>query len=162
MGHSIAGALLGGIVAVEIFKWKMGFRESTGAPFVLPLALGIALGRLGCFFAGLDDFTFGVETSSILGIDFGDGLKRHPVQLYESLVMFCLFLFFLLWRENRNFSQKSFYYFSLFYASQRFIWEFLKPYPKVMGPFNLFHIACVLIILYSLFQLKRVHANSVA
>ena len=47
IGHSIAGAVAGGIVAVEIFKWRTGIRGSTGGQFVAPLALGIAVGRLG-------------------------------------------------------------------------------------------------------------------
>src|SRR5882724_5130733 len=49
VGHSIAGAIAGGIVAVEIFKRVHGIRESTGGQFVAPLAIGIAVGRLGCF-----------------------------------------------------------------------------------------------------------------
>ena len=50
-----------------------------------PLALGIAIGRLGCFFAGLDDYTYGTPTGLPWGVDFGDGVRRHPVQLYEAL-----------------------------------------------------------------------------
>ena len=46
--HSIAGALAGGIVAVELYKWARGIRGSTGAIWVGPLALGIAVGRWGC------------------------------------------------------------------------------------------------------------------
>src|SRR5262249_2071873 len=86
-GHSIAGAIAGGIVAGEICKRAPGIRESTGGQFVAPLAVGIAVGRLGCFFAGLPDYTFGVPTSLPWGVDFGDGILRHPVQLYESVLM---------------------------------------------------------------------------
>src|SRR6267142_1668398 len=46
LGHSIAGAIVGGIVAVEFYKWTQGIRASTGLPFVAPLAAGIAVGRL--------------------------------------------------------------------------------------------------------------------
>ena len=28
----------------------------------------------------------------------------------------------------------------IFYAAQRYLWEFLKPYPAVLGPLNLFHL----------------------
>jgi hypothetical protein len=45
---AIAGAVAGAIVAVEIFKWRAGIRGSTGGQFVAPLAIGIAVGRLGC------------------------------------------------------------------------------------------------------------------
>src|SRR5690349_7379242 len=50
LGHSIAGAIAGGIVGVEIFKWVRGIRGSTGMQFVVPLAVGIMVGRWGCFF----------------------------------------------------------------------------------------------------------------
>src|SRR5215469_15146654 len=59
LGHSIAGAVAGGIAGVEIFKWLRGVHGSTGGQFVAPLAIGIAIGRLGCFFAGLSDYTYG-------------------------------------------------------------------------------------------------------
>jgi phosphatidylglycerol---prolipoprotein diacylglyceryl transferase len=54
---------------------------------VAPLALGIAVGRWGCIFAGLPDCTFGVATTLPWGVDFGDAIRRHPVQLYESFAM---------------------------------------------------------------------------
>src|SRR5215471_519694 len=70
-GHSIAGALAGGIIAVETYKWRQGLNGSTGAIFVAPLALGIAVGRIGCFLAGLPDYTYGIPTTLPWGIDFG-------------------------------------------------------------------------------------------
>lgn len=47
----------------------------------------MAVGRLGCFFAGLPDYTYGVPTDLPWGVNFGDGVPRHPVQLYESAAM---------------------------------------------------------------------------
>src|SRR6267154_2057155 len=93
--HWIAGAIVGGIIAVEIFKWRSGIRGSTGLAFVAPLALGIAIGRFGCFFAGLPDYTYGTPTDLSWGVDFGDGIKRHPVQLYESAAMLVFLAVFL-------------------------------------------------------------------
>jgi hypothetical protein len=46
-GHSILGAILGGILVAESYKAACGIRVSTGAVFVLPLAIAIAIGRLG-------------------------------------------------------------------------------------------------------------------
>jgi hypothetical protein len=87
IARSIEGALAGGIAAIELYKWKNGIALRTGARFALPLALGIAIGRIGCYLAGLDDFTYGTPTTLPWGHDFGDGILRHPVQLYESLAM---------------------------------------------------------------------------
>src|SRR5260221_215746 len=74
IGHSIAGAVAGGIVGVELYKRFAGIKGSTGGQFVASLALGIAVGRLGCFFAGLPDFTYGIPTNVPWGVDFGDGI----------------------------------------------------------------------------------------
>lgn len=84
-GSSIVGGLLGGLLGVELAKKLTGQRQSTGDQFVLPLTAGMALGRIGCFLAGLNDGTYGVATSLPWGVDFGDGVSRHPTQLYDLL-----------------------------------------------------------------------------
>jgi prolipoprotein diacylglyceryltransferase len=83
-GKTVVGGLVGGLIAVEITKKFIGLRESTGDLFAVPLALGIAIGRIGCFLAGLQDRTYGLPTSLPWGVDFGDGIARHPTQLYEA------------------------------------------------------------------------------
>jgi prolipoprotein diacylglyceryltransferase len=157
IGHSIAGGIIGGIAAVEVYKWMNGVRGSTGRAFVVPLAAGIAVGRLGCFFAGLPDYTYGIPTSLPWGVDFGDGVPRHPVQLYESAAMLVFLVVYLsaIARGSAVFLRDGFYLFVLFYGIQRFIWEFLKPYPTLVGPFNVFHVLCIAMIAYSLVMIGR-------
>ena len=58
LSHSVAGALAGAIVAVELYKAARGIRGSTGGVFVGSLATGIMVGRWGCLFAGLPDRTY--------------------------------------------------------------------------------------------------------
>lgn len=150
--HSIAGALAGGIVAVELYKFARGIRGSTGAIWVGPLALGIAFGRWGCLFAGLGDETYGVPTRLPWGVDLGDGIARHPVQIYESLAMLGFLAFYLaaLRRRASWTRDRAFYLFVLFYAAQRFCWEFLKPYPRLLGPLDVFQLLALGMILYAL------------
>jgi prolipoprotein diacylglyceryltransferase len=88
--------LIGGWVAVELMKKYVGINESTGDLFAVPLAVGIAMGRIGCFLTGLSDKTYGTPTTLPWGVDFGDGVPRHPTQLYE--VLFLLGLLALLYR----------------------------------------------------------------
>ena len=156
-GHSIAGALAGGIAGVETYKWRQGLRGSTGVMFVAPLALGIAIGRIGCFLAGLPDYTYGTPTQLPWGVDFGDGVARHPVQLYEAASMLLLLLIYLrgIARGQPLFLRDGFYLFVACYAAQRFMWEFFKPYPKLLGPLNLFHMLCLLMIAYAFFMIER-------
>jgi prolipoprotein diacylglyceryltransferase len=82
-GQSIVGGLLGGLVGVELAKWATGQTRSTGDALVVPLAVGISVGRIGCFLAGLHDDTYGLPTTLPWGVDLGDGLLRHPSPLYE-------------------------------------------------------------------------------
>ncbi|MDG2004070.1 MAG: prolipoprotein diacylglyceryl transferase [Novosphingobium sp.] len=148
--HSVAGALAGGILAVELWKWRHGVRRSTGSAFVLPLAVGIAVGRLGCLFSGIPDFTYGAPIDLPWAVDLGDGIARHPVQLYESLTMGCFALAYIVSRK-RGAKWARFHAFqalTIVYAVQRFVWEFAKPYPVLIGPLNVFHLLMLGLIAY--------------
>jgi phosphatidylglycerol:prolipoprotein diacylglycerol transferase len=157
LSHSIAGALAGAIIAVELWKRRHGVRGSTGGPFVVPLSLGIIVGRWGCLFAGRPDETYGTPTSLPWGVDLGDGVARHPVEIYESLAI-VLFLT-VYWRalaRRRDWAiRHGFHAFILAYAVQRFAWEFLKPYPKLIGPFNLFHLLMIGLAAYAVVWIAR-------
>lgn len=89
-GKTIVGALAGGLITVELIKRYIGLRTSTGDLYAIPLAAGIAIGRIGCFLTGLSDNTYGTPTKLPWGVDFGDGILRHPTQIYE--IVFLLFL----------------------------------------------------------------------
>ena len=89
---TIMGGLFGGLLGVELAKKIIGEKQSSGDLFTLPIIVGIIIGRIGCFLAGIKEFTFGQETTSFLGMDLGDGLQRHPVALYEILFLMILFI----------------------------------------------------------------------
>jgi phosphatidylglycerol:prolipoprotein diacylglycerol transferase len=152
LSHSVAGALAGGIVAVELYKAVRGIGGSTGAIWVGPIALGIAIGRWGCLFAGLADQTYGNATELPWGVDLGDGVSRHPVQIYESLAMLAFLACYLgaLARRAEWTRTRAFYWFIFFYAAQRFVWEFFKPYPDLVGPLNLFQLLALAMMAYAL------------
>lgn len=157
VSHSIAGALAGGIIGVELWKWRAGIRQSTGGPFVIPLAVGIAVGRLGCFFAGLPDETYGIPTSLPWAVDLGDGIGRHPVQVYESFAMLVFVSVYIraLKRDDHWARANGFHAFVLVYAVQRFAWEFLKPYPPLIGPLNVFHLLMIGLAAYAIAWIAR-------
>lgn len=155
--HSIAGALAGGIVAVEVWKWRHGIRRSTGGAFVLPICVGIAIGRFGCLFAGLPDYTYGIPTSLPWAVDLGDGIGRHPVELYESASMAIFALVYVRARLRGAAWARThaFHAMIIVYAAQRFAWEFLKPYPTVIGPLNVFHLLMMGLIAYGIVWWRR-------
>jgi phosphatidylglycerol---prolipoprotein diacylglyceryl transferase len=152
VARSIEGAVAGAVLGVEIYKRIAGITVRTGARFALPFAIGVAVGRIGCFLSGLDDFTYGTPTTLPWGRDFGDGVVRHPVQLYESAAM-AAFAAVYLWRmlrHDRFWIAQGFYLAIGFYGAQRFVWEFLKPYGTLIGPFTLFHLLSAVVLLYAL------------
>jgi phosphatidylglycerol:prolipoprotein diacylglycerol transferase len=151
LARSIEGAVAGGIVAVELYKRAARIRTRTGARFALPLAVGVAIGRIGCYLAGLDDFTYGTPTTLPWGHDFGDGVARHPVQLYEAAAMATFAVFYVTAVRLRDpfVIDNGFYLAAGFYAAQRFAWEFFKPYGAVLGPFTLFHLLSFAILVYA-------------
>jgi len=89
-GKTIVGALIGGVITVEAMKRYIGLRISTGDLYAIPLAIGIVVGRIGCFLTGLRDNTYGTPTTLPWGVNFGDGIARHPTQLYEIVVLIIL------------------------------------------------------------------------
>ncbi len=98
-GKTIVGALVGGHLAVEWQKRRLGVTTRTGDLFAIPLALAIVVGRTGCFMTGLADRTHGTATSLPWGVDFGDGIARHPTQIYEQVFLVGL-LAYLAWRSR--------------------------------------------------------------
>lgn len=157
VGRSIVGALAGAIFGVEIYKKIKKIRGSTGVIFVPGFCATIIVGRLGCYFSGLDDHTFGIATSLPWGVDYGDGVPRHPVPLYESACMavFLAFAGIRIFQRDPWFLSNGFYLMVAAYAGQRFVWEFLKPYGTLLGPLNLFHLVCAGLFAYALIMMGR-------
>ena len=86
-GKTILWGLSGGYIGVEVAKWAFHVKESTGDTFVVPVAVTVAIGRIGCFLYGC---CYGVATNQTWGIRFplapdAGSLLRHPTQLYELL-----------------------------------------------------------------------------
>lgn len=130
------GGFIGALIASAIL-----FRLNPGLPFWCAadvcgpaIALGQAIGRIGCFMAGDD---YGRPTEVPWAVTFTDpdaatiggaplGVPLHPVQLYESIV--CLLLFAALVRIGRRkrFDGEVILAYTLLYAIARFILEFFR------------------------------------
>jgi phosphatidylglycerol:prolipoprotein diacylglycerol transferase len=98
--------------------------------FAPALALGHAIGRIGCFFAGC---CYGKETNVAWSVVFRDknssavlGVHLHPTQLYESFGNFLIFflLYFYSQKKHKKGFLVSFYFIS--YAVLRFVVEFFR------------------------------------
>src|SRR5579863_2003643 len=130
-GKTIVGGLLGGWLGVEAAKRIAGIRSRTGDLFALPLCVGIAVGRIGCFLAGLADDTYGKPSSLPWAVDFGDGIGRHPTRLYEILFLALVAIAVTRpapWRQGARFRL-----FLAAYLAWRVAIDFLKPQPLIHG-----------------------------
>ncbi|MGH9774795.1 MAG: prolipoprotein diacylglyceryl transferase [Candidatus Acidiferrales bacterium] len=147
-GKTIVGALIGGLVAVEWTKQRLGITRRTGDLFALPLCVGIAIGRIGCFLTGTEDHTAGVATRLPWGVNFGDGVTRHPTQLYE--IVFVLMLGGLIWWVSHKTHSEGdlFKLFMVGYFAFRLGIDFLKPDVRVFAKMSSIQWACVLMLLY--------------
>lgn len=153
-GKTIVGGLAGALIAVEYAKKKMGFASRTGDLFAIPLCVGIAVGRIGCFLAGLNDDSYGSATSLPWGVNFGDGIRRHPTQLYEIILLLCLGLF--LFAKMRRFHMQGdiFKLFMVGYFGWRLVIDFLKPDPTFLM-LNSLQWTCIAMLLYYSRDVRR-------
>ncbi len=150
MGNkTIVGGMLGGLVGVELVKKKIGVTASSGDLMVYPLILAMVIGRIGCFFAGLEDGTYGIPSNLPWAIDFGDGIRRHPTNLYEILFWLMLWLALVICEKYREFSDGSrFKLFMVSYLLFRFGVEFIKPDYFLGFGLSVIQLACITGLLY--------------
>jgi phosphatidylglycerol:prolipoprotein diacylglycerol transferase len=98
--------------------------------FAPALALGHALGRIGCFFSGC---CYGKESSLPWAVVFINehslavrGKPLHPTQLYESFANFLLFVFLHFYSKKEHKPGVSFAVYITIYAVLRFVIEFFR------------------------------------
>jgi prolipoprotein diacylglyceryltransferase len=155
-GKTIVGGLIGGWAGVEIVKAILKIKTRTGDGYVIPLCLAIAVGRIGCFLTGLDDHTHGVASNLPWAVDFGDGIRRHPTQLYESLFLLILAALFAIngigWR--RDTAGRAFRLFMNSYLLFRFAVEFIKPTYKPYAGLSAIQIVSLLVAGIAVWQMR--------
>ncbi|MFH1408608.1 MAG: prolipoprotein diacylglyceryl transferase [Nanoarchaeota archaeon] len=128
-GRTIVGGLIGGTLSVMFIKWKLGIKEKKGNLFAPAIALGVAIGRIGCFLRGC---CYGKPTQLPWGVDFGDSVLRHPTQLYESAFFIVMFSLLMMKRKNAK-PGYLFYLLMNTYFIFRFLLEFIKEEQTYLG-----------------------------
>ena len=130
------GGFIGALIASAIF-----FRRHPRLPFWRTadlcgpaIALGQAIGRIGCLMAGDD---YGRPTQLPWAITFTDpdaeriggaplGVPLHPVQLYESIACLALFAVLVRLSRRKRFDGEVILAYTLLYAAARFVLEFFR------------------------------------
>lgn len=146
---TIMGGLFGGLLGVEISKKIIGETHSSGDLFTFPIIVGIFIGRIGCFLSGTNEFTYGKVTSFFMGMDLGDGLRRHPLALYELVFLVLLFIFLKYLQKQKTLENGTlFKYFMILYFSFRFMIEFMKPNIFFVFGLSSIQLLCLICLLY--------------
>lgn len=146
---TVLGGFLGGLFGVEATKKMIGEKRASGDIFVYPIMLALIIGRIGCFSMGVYEETYGVETTSLFGMDLGDGKLRHPVTLYE--IGFLIIFWITLRQLNKRFSLTNGATFKIFmigYILFRFIIDFIKPHYTFNIGLSTIQLTCLLGLLW--------------
>ena len=153
-GKSIVGGLIGGYLGVIIAKKILKERIKVGNKITPAIALGMSIGRIGCFLTGC---CYGIETKLPIGIDFGDGILRIPTQLIESLFCFILFIYFFYKQKKGKdiipgilFKEYVLYYFIF-----RLFIEFIRDTEKNVLFLSIYQLISILGIIYFVIKIRR-------
>jgi phosphatidylglycerol:prolipoprotein diacylglycerol transferase len=166
------GGFLGGVLAVILNSWRRRMPIRFTAELVAPgLALGYAIGRVGCFLVQDD---YGLPTTLPWGMRFPQGLPPtsagnlqqmfganlpvntppweiiavHPTQLYETAAM--LFAFWILWRlrAHRHGQGWLFGLYLMLAGTERFLVEFLRAKDdRFLGAFTVAQLTSLMLVL---------------
>jgi len=143
-----AGVFHGGFILALLFAYLYLDRQklpilNTMDVFAPGIAIGQAIGRLGCFAAGccwgkVCYLPWGVRFRSDAAAPVPLDKPLHPVQLYESAADLLIF-FFLYSRFNRShYSGQIIGLYLVLYSTARFIIEFFREHEQALvGPFSL-------------------------
>jgi phosphatidylglycerol:prolipoprotein diacylglycerol transferase len=146
---TIVGGLFGGLIGVELTKKLIGVNTSSGDLLAYPIILAMIIGRVGCFLAGMEDGTYGIASSLPWALDMGDGIRRHPTNLYE--IMFFIFIWVLLLAIEKKWVLVNGARFKILLASYflfRFLDEFIKPEFRFGFGLGVLQLVCLAGILY--------------
>lgn len=144
-GKSVMGGILGAFLAINLYKFCSGHKGGFGGRFVIPLAVAIGFGKIGCYLNGCCG-----------------GNLFIPVQLVESVFQFATALFLYYFYKRTQRPDWLFPLYLLLYLFMRFVIEFWRIEPRVWGEFTVYQGLAVIFIPICIFILwRRVHDHMV-
>ena len=131
-GRTVLGGLLGGWALVELAKWRAGFVGATGDRFALPLAIGLASGRVGCVLRGCCEGVPIGDDHPLARLGALHGAPRFPAAMLEGWfhALAAIGLVLLAWRGRANGAHLAIYL--TLYAVVRFTLELQRDHPAIL------------------------------
>jgi phosphatidylglycerol---prolipoprotein diacylglyceryl transferase len=145
-GKSIIGGLLGGYVSVELAKRILHYTPATGDRFAIVAPIGIMFGRVGCVLHGC---CLGrpYKTSWLSANNIGD-TARWPAAQVELLFNAIALGAILLLRRNKVLPGQHFHLYLMAYGLFRFVHEFFRATPPLIGPITGYQIAAAVLLVF--------------
>jgi phosphatidylglycerol---prolipoprotein diacylglyceryl transferase len=157
-GLSWFGGFAGGVLAgLVVMRLKRLPPIATLAAATPGLAIGHAIGRIGCFLVGDD---YGHPTTLPWGVAFPQGLPPtdvpvHPTQLYEAAALVPIFLLLLRLRKQGRPDTEVLGSYLVLAGATRFAIEFLRVDRRVLGILSVAHVAALAAIVAGFVLLAR-------
>lgn len=153
-GLSWFGGLFAGVIFAVIYlkKKKISLCKilDLAAPF---LALGEAIGRIGCLLNGC---CYGKVSNFGLFFDV-HGQTLIPTQIYSSILLLAIFVILRRSQDKPHLQGQIFYSYLLLYSIKRFSIEFLRQdNPPVFFGLTLFHLISAAIFIFALVKLLKI------
>jgi phosphatidylglycerol:prolipoprotein diacylglycerol transferase len=148
-GMSWFGGLIGGVGTGLWLLRRHRVPLVSGLAAATPaLALGHAIGRVGCFLVGDD---YGRPTELPWGVAFPEGLPPidvpvHPTQLYETFLLVALAAFLVRWRRTGVGDAVVLGRYLIAAGAIRFAIEFIRINERIVGPFTLAHLISLALV----------------
>jgi len=141
----LAGGLIAGIVMLRRHRLSVVAVVAAATP---ALALGHAIGRIGCFLVGDD---YGVPSTLPWAVAFPEGLPPttvpvHPTQLYETAALLPIAWMLQRWRRQERPDAFVLGAYLVATGLVRFAIEFLRWRQPLIGPFAVAHVLALLAV----------------
>lgn len=153
-----AGGVLAGVLVLQVKRLPKIAVLAAAAP---ALAVGHAIGRIGCFLVGDD---YGRPSDLPWAVAFPDGapptiVPVHPTQLYEALALVPLAMLLFRWRRHRRPDPFVLGAYLMCAGAIRFVIEFVRVNERVFGPFTVAHLASLAAVIAGAGFLMRSHST---
>jgi phosphatidylglycerol---prolipoprotein diacylglyceryl transferase len=157
------GGMVGGALGVILWaRWRgfLGWQLFDSA--AVPLAVGYAIGRVGCQLSG--DGDYGTHSDLPWAMSYPDGTvpttdRVHPTPIYEFLVMGAV-TWWLWQRRDRVRPGALIGWWAVLAGIERFLIEFIRRNDDIAGPFSLAQIVSVVMIAAGAWWLWRVRSRA--
>jgi phosphatidylglycerol:prolipoprotein diacylglycerol transferase len=165
-GYTFYGGLIGGFATVSWAMRRRGLPWLRTVDCIAPsLAIGQALGRIGCQLSG--DGDWGEATTLPWGMTYPNalggwheppGVRVHPTPLYEALAYTAVFVFLWSIRKGERPPGSLLWAYLVLVPFFRFWIEFVRIHPPALGPLSQAQVISLGLMTVGGLQLARVRA----